>query len=264
MMRNEKVYEMKTNQQLVESNFEEKIKVFTLAVDGEFDGNETFSVANTRMPTDTFNTLLIKSVNVKDSYKVKQAIDCFMERGYPFSVWMDVEHMHAEWKDILQTYNLIEAEGNVMMMRENSLHLDQKHSNQLTITQVKNNEEFLKYVDVFMSLFEGSKEHDALEKYFSKFSLQKLDSDVKMFVGCIDDVAIITGLLIKTKDSYGIYDVMTKEAYRGKGLGSEMFHFLLSQTKDKEKPVVLQASDDGKNIYKRFGFTDVGEMLVFE
>ncbi|MGQ0517949.1 GNAT family N-acetyltransferase, partial [Bacillus sp. D-CC] len=30
------------------------------------------------------------------------------------------------------------------------------------------------------------------------------------------------------------------------------------------KPVVLQASDDGKNIYNRFGFMDVGEMVVFE
>lgn len=57
---------------------------------------------------------------------------------------------------------------------------------------------------------------------------------------------------------------MTKENFQGKGLGSEMFQFLLNQTNDKEKPVVLQASDDGKNIYKRFGFIDVGEMVVFE
>src|SRR5699024_11786772 len=100
---------------------------------------------------------------------------------------------------------IIEEEYNVMMIQNNTLHIDQKHSNQHTITQVKNNEEFLKYVDVFMSLFEGSKEHDALKKYFSKFSLQKLDSDVKMFVGCIDYVAILTGLLIKKMDSIGIY-----------------------------------------------------------
>ncbi|MNH43816.1 hypothetical protein D3C79_1058100 [compost metagenome] len=57
---------------------------------------------------------------------------------------------------------------------------------------------------------------------------------------------------------------MTKDIFRGKGYGSEMFQFLLSQTIDKQKPVVLQASEDGENIYKRFGFKEVGEMIVFE
>src|SRR5699024_8053321 len=110
----------------------------------------------------------------------------------------------------------------------------------------------------------GTTEHDALEKYFSKFSHIKLGSDDQMFIGCIDDIAVATGLLIKRKDSYGIYDVMPKESVRGKGFGSEMFQFLLGQTKEKQKPVVLQASEDGINIYKRFGFKEVGEMVVFE
>src|SRR5699024_4255423 len=107
-------------------------------------------------------------------------------------------------------------------------------------------------------------EQDALDNYFNKFSQIKLGPNVQMFVGCIDDMAVITGLLIESKDSYGIYDVMTKETERGKGYGSEMFQFLLSQTKDKQKPVVLQASDKRQNIYKRFEFTNDREILVFE
>lgn len=31
-----------------------------------------------------------------------------------------------------------------------------------------------------------------------------------MFIGCIDEMPVTTGLLIESKDSYGIYDVMTK------------------------------------------------------
>lgn len=255
---------MITNQQLVQSNFEEKIKVFTHAVGGEFNSDETFSIANTGVPTDTFNTLLVKSGKIKDLFKFKQKLDFFIEKRYPFSVWMDARHINANWENILQKYNLKEAERNVMMKRENTLHVGERISNQLTITQVKRNEEFLKYVDVFISLFEGSTEQNALDNYFNKFSQIKLGSNVQMFVGYIDDMAVTTGLLIESKDSYGIYDVMTKETVRGKGYGSEMFQFLLSQTKDKQKPVVLQASDKGENIYKRFGFTSVGEMVVFE
>src|SRR5699024_2906933 len=150
---------MITNQQLVQNNFEEKIKIFTHAVDGEFNSDETFSVANTGVPTDTFNTLLVKSRKIKDSLKLKQKLDFF-------SVWMDARHMNASLENILQKYNLKEAERNVMMKRENTLHVGERISNQLTITQVKSNEELLKYVDVFISLFEGSTEQDALDNYF--------------------------------------------------------------------------------------------------
>src|SRR5690625_7940391 len=100
------------------------------------------------------------------------------------------------------------------MKRENTLHVGERISNKLTITQVKSNEELLKYVDVFISLFEGSTEQDALDNYFNKFSQIKLGPNVQMFVGCIDDMAVTTGLLIESKDSYGIYDVMTKETER--------------------------------------------------
>ena len=255
---------MNTNQQLVISNFEEKLKAFAYAVSGELTSEEDFVLANTEIPTDTFNVLLAKSSNLQGTFKVRQGLDYFSKKEYPFSVWVDVEHMNDDWKNLMQAYDLKEAERNVMMKRENTLHVDQRFSNQLKITQVKNNEELLRYIEVFISLFEGTPEQDALESYFNKFSQVKLGPDVQMFIGCIDEIAVTTGLLIKGKNSYGIYDVMTKETVRGKGYGSEMFQFLLSQTKDKQKPVILQASDDGKNIYKRFGFIDVGEMVVFE
>lgn len=255
---------MITNQQLVINNFEEKLKVFTHAVNGEFTSEADFVIANTEVPTDTFNTLLPKSPTIKNTAKIRHGLDCFSEKKYPYSVWFDVQYLNDDWKKVMQEYDLKEAERNVMMKLENTFNVGQRMSHQLTITQVKNNEELLNYIEVFMSLFEGTPEKDALESYFNKFSQITLGSAVQMFIGCIDEMAVTTGLLIESKDSYGIYDVMTKEAFRGKGYGSETFQFLLNQTKRKEKPVVLQASDDGKNIYKRFGFIEVGQMVVFE
>lgn len=164
----------------------------------------------------------------------------------------------------MQEYGLKEAERNAMMKLENTLHVGQRNSQQLMVNPVSNYEEFMEYKEVFMSLFEGTPEKQALEIYFDKFSQVNAGSNFQMFIGRIGEITVCTGLLIESKGSYGIYDVMTKKTYRGKGYGSEMFQFLLNQTKDKQKPVVLQASEDGKNIYKRFGFVDVGEMVVFE
>ncbi|GAB6414378.1 GNAT family N-acetyltransferase [Bacillus luti] len=255
---------MITNQELVINNLEEKLKVFTHAVSGELTQEEDFVIANTEIPTDTFNVVLPKSPNIKNAVKIKHGIDNFSDKKYPFSIWIDARYLTEDWTKLMQEYDLKEAERNVMMKLENTLNVGQRISNQLIIANVKINEELLKYREVFMSLFEGTPEKDALENYFNKFSQMKLGSEVQMFIGCIDEMPVTTGLLIESKDSYGIYDVMTKEAFRGKGIGSEMFQFLLNQTKDKQKPVVLQASDDGKNIYKRFGFIDVGKMFVFE
>ncbi|MBY7141877.1 GNAT family N-acetyltransferase [Virgibacillus sp. NKC19-3] len=255
---------MMINHQLVIDNFEEKLTAFTHAVSGELTKEEDFVIANTEIPTDTFNVLLPKSPNIINAVKIRHGIDRFFDKAYPFSIWIDAQYVNDDWKELIQAYDLKETERNVMMKLDNTLHVGPRISHQLTITKVSNNEERLNYIAVFMSLFEGTSEKDALESYFNTFSQRKLGSAVEMFVGCIDERPVTTGLLIESEDSYGIYDVMTKDAYRGKGIGSEMFQFLLTQTKDKQKPVVLQASDDGKSIYKRFGFTDVGEMMVFE
>ena len=56
---------MITNQQLVINNLEEKLKVFTHAVSGELTKEEDFIIANTDIPTDTFNVVLPKSPNIK-------------------------------------------------------------------------------------------------------------------------------------------------------------------------------------------------------
>lgn len=255
---------MITNQQLVINNFEEKLKLFTHAVSGELTKEEDFVIANTEIPTDTFNVLLPKSPNIKNAVKIRHGIDNFSFKEYPFSTWIDAQFLNDDWKKLIKEYDLKESERNVMMKLENTLNIGQSNSHQLMIIPVRNKEELKEYKDVFMSLFGGSPEKDALKSYFNKFSQVKLGSEVQMFIGYIGEMTVTTGLLIESKDSYGIYDVMTKETFRGKGYGSEMFQFLLNQTKDKQKPVVLQASEDGKNIYKRFGFIDVGEMVVFE
>lgn len=255
---------MIANQQLVINNLEEKLRIFTHAVSGKLIKEEDFVLANTEIPTDTFNILLPKSAHIKNASNIRSNIENMSLKEYPFSTWIDSRYLNDGWQDLMQEYDLNEAERNVMMKLENTLNVGQRKSHQLKITQVKNIEDIKAYREVFISLFEGSPEKDALEIYFNKFSEVNLSSKIQMFIGCVGEITVSTGLLIDSAESYGIYDVMTKETYRGKGYGSEMFQYLLTQTTDKQKPVVLQASDDGKNIYKRFGFIDIGEMVVFE
>jgi len=257
---------MLSNHQLVIANFEDKLNKFTRAVHGDFTVEDDFVIANTNFPTDTFNVLLPKSPTIQNSFELRHGIShFFIKNKFPFSTWIDARYLNDDWKKLMQEYGLKEAERNVMMKLDHTLHVEPRSSYGLKISHVEAHEELVKYEEVFMSLFQGTPEKEALQSYFNAFfSPADLGSSVRMFIGCIGEVAVTAGLLIESKNSYGIYDVMTKEAFRGNGYGSEMFHFLLNQTMDKQKPVVLQASEDGKNLYKRFGFIEVGEMVVFE
>lgn len=73
---------MKTSQQLVISNLEEKLKLFTHAVSGELIKEANYVIANTEIPTDTFNMLLAKSPTVRNENHMKQAINHFLVKSF--------------------------------------------------------------------------------------------------------------------------------------------------------------------------------------
>lgn len=60
---------------------------------GELISEEDFVIANTEVPTDTFNILLPKSPNIKNAVKIRYGIDNFSFKGYPFSTWIDAQFL---------------------------------------------------------------------------------------------------------------------------------------------------------------------------
>lgn len=255
---------MMTDEQLVMYNFEEKVRCFTEIVDGQVWHSEALIIAHPKLPTDTFNTAIVKAEMPTQIEEVQQRLDELEHVKHPYSVWFEASYADQSWRSFFEQYQLREAERTIMMKLENTQSISAQTSTQLDIVKVTATEELDQYIDVFTSLFAGSSEKEALDLYFQRFSLVETPNTIQLFIGLQNNQPVSTGLLIETAYSYGIYDVMTKEKARGNGYGSEMFRHLLTQTALKEKPVVLQASDDGENIYKRFGFTEVGEMVVFE
>ncbi|MFS3915637.1 GNAT family N-acetyltransferase [Bacillus australimaris] len=251
-------------QQMAIRQLEEKIHLFSSAVNGTFLASDDFVLSNTHISTDTFNLLLPTSAQIQELKKVKAAIEHLQSQKQAFSTWVDHRLLSPEWTDVLKEYQLQEVERNTIMMLEQTGDIDPVTSSSLTIKEVLDDQALLDYKNIFIELFKGSTEAAALEDYFQRFSLEALHSKARMFVGYEHRQPVSTGLLFETNDSYGIYDVITRAEHRGKGLGSDMFHYLLTKTENKQKCVMLQASTDGKNIYQRAGFQPIGEMVVFE
>ncbi|MCY7572932.1 GNAT family N-acetyltransferase [Bacillus pumilus] len=255
---------MKTEQKIAIRQLEEKIHLFSSAVNGTFLATDDFVLSNTHISTDTFNLLLPTSAQIKDPQKVKTTIEHLHSQKQSFSTWVDHRLLHPDWTDLLKEYQLEEVERNTIMMLEQTEDMDPFTPSSLTIKEVLDEQTLLDYKNIFIELFKESPEAIALDNYFQRFSLEAIHSRARMFVGYADHKPVTTGLLLEATDSYGIYDVITRAEHRGKGLGSDMFHSLLTQTENKQKCVLLQASADGKNIYQRAGFQSIGEMVVFE
>ncbi|AWI35382.1 acetyltransferase [Bacillus safensis FO-36b] len=255
---------MKPEQLMAIRQLEEKIHLFSSAVNGTFLASDDFVLSNTQISTDTFNLLLPTSAQIQDPKKVKAAIEHMRSQKLIFSTWVDHRLLHPDWADLLKEYHLQEVERNTIMMLEHTGDIDPVTSSSLTIKEVLDEQTLFDYKHIFIELFKGSTEAAALEDYFQHFSIKKLHSKARMFVGYEHHKPVTTGLLFETNDSYGIYDVITKAEHRGKGLGNDMFHYLLTKTENKQKCAILQASADGKNIYQRAGFQPIGEMAVFE
>jgi ribosomal protein S18 acetylase RimI-like enzyme len=63
-------------------------------------------------------------------------------------------------------------------------------------------------------------------------------------------------LFVSDKQTAGIFNLSTLLAYRGQGIGTALITYVLNEAKLLGFPfAVLQASEDGINIYKKLGFT---------
>ncbi|GIN87499.1 N-acetyltransferase [Heyndrickxia sporothermodurans] len=261
---------MVSDQDLVLDNFIAKTTSLSLCTQGvKVQENQHFITVDSGFPSDTFNVLVpLRTIPTTIEAKFKQAISSFINKGFPLSVWMDERFLTNESVKWLNSLGLNEAERNVTMKLddESIQSIKPLSSNLLDIRQVTDVEDLRIYAEVFQSLFEGSSEYETLALFFEKLAANFNQKIYNWFIGFYEEKAVSTGCIIESDGSYGIYDVMTKQEYRGKGFGSMMFQFLLHQIQgeQKGKPCVLQASQDGINIYKRAGFTEVGEMIVFE
>ena len=88
---------------------------------------------------------------------------------------------------------------------------------------------------------------------------------MRFYLGIYEGRAVATGTMFVGQETVGIYDIVTLAEYRRRGIGSAMFaHLLQAAQLCQRRYATLQASPDGLGIYKRAGFTAVGNVHVFE
>ncbi|MDX1942146.1 MAG: GNAT family N-acetyltransferase [Saprospiraceae bacterium] len=255
---------------LIQKNFIAKASYF-----GRFVSNmrvkETpyYICINCGLPSDTFNVMVIKTENVSlVSDFVQPELQYFLERNFPMGLWLwESPSLQVIERQLFECH-LVSNETNIGMWLD--AHTIQPNLTELPdfeVVLVASPQDLDIYANVLASLFEPSDEAVQIRQYYQliKPFYQPQDSPMQFFIGKYQDQAVATGTLFFDADSVGIYDIATLETARGKGFGSQMFHFLLEFAKQRgATSAVLQASPDGLGIYKRAGFQEVGLVKVFE
>lgn len=62
----------------------EKLNIFSRAVNGYLIEEKDFVLANTEIPTNTFNVLLPRSPHIKEVLNIRSEIESFSIKEYPF------------------------------------------------------------------------------------------------------------------------------------------------------------------------------------
>jgi GNAT superfamily N-acetyltransferase len=112
---------------------------------------------------------------------------------------------------------------------------------------------------------------DAVNEAFGKshnpeFYLKLLgDDDITFYAGYIDDKIVATTMLFKSSQTAGIHSVGTLKEHRGKRLGTLLTKRAFYDARLKGcRFGVLQASEMGKRVYGKIGFTEYCKVKHWE
>lgn len=205
---------------------------------------------------DTFNIIHIFNGRHFPEKELMEAVNHFRNKYSPFCIWINKENLTPPVKKTLAELSLIKQNEEIGM----SLDLDsfypidnQGHEH---ITTVNSKNMLLEYAQVIAENWTPIDEN--ILKYYERTADKYLnkENNIYLLIYYYKNKAAATVELFPTdKETLGLYGFSTLEKYRGMGIGSSLFTFALNKVKKMGfKKVILQASEDGFRIYKKYGF----------
>lgn len=253
---------------MIQQNFVHKVSYVASKSTGMFiKETDEFLYVDCGMPADTFNIGVLFTDSADDQRLLHETVDYFTDKNFPMSLWC-WENIRDSTRQAIVKHGLFLSEVNIGMYAYTSdLHPAAEMPDGFSVRRVSSPMEVRQFGAALSSLFGNSMEGVNVRKYYDSLSESTLynHSDLKLFIGFMNEKAACIGSAMYSNSSVGIYDIATLPEQRKKGLGSAMFNSILSEIKNSYDGLcVLQASEAGANLYRRAGFREVCNILVYE
>ncbi len=251
----------------VRKNFEEKVSyVASIVPTMSVINSSSFLLVDCGLPSDTFNVIVVRDMIA--SSQMLAGINSFTSKGFPMAVWCWESDVDSAGRATFIQHGLSHAEIHTAMYADlTQIHVTPLSVEDLEIHRAVTAIDLLHVGNEMADLFGSSDEGKQVRTYFQHLSKHPLNLFPAMhhYFATLHDTIVAIGTLFVGTETAGIYDVVTSDAYRKRGIGSAMFQHLLADAHScNRRFCVLQASPDGLGIYAKAGFRPVDTVHTFE
>jgi GrpB-like predicted nucleotidyltransferase (UPF0157 family)/predicted acetyltransferase len=215
-----------------------------------------YTIVNSGLPDDTFNTVSDADFSTIDAdKKIQEVTDYFSQNHTPFSWWVSPHDKPEKLTEFLVKNNYKNTENNIAM----SFDLDAWNGEitpppELKIIRALDE----KTLQDFACVLTNDKE--SFKKYFSWIASVLTENDpIEYYVGYVNNKPVVRGLICFYAQVAGLHWLSTDPEMRKKGYGAALQQFRLKRAKELGYHVaVLQASEQGYPLYKKLGYQKCG------
>lgn len=260
-MKNHTLLEDKKSLMEMENNMREKLKYVASKLHNMRTENiKGVSVVDTALSSDTFNTAFGGQI---EDHIAQEVFLYYKKTNQPMAWWIGPSSTSEHTEKCLEKAGFVLNELDIGMVCHLAQIIESQSPEKLTIRQCVTPEDYDDFGEVLASIFDPPDEQ--VKVFYKKMATLSSEEtkDMLLFVGYEEKHPVATSCLFITNVA-GIYDIATRPEKRNLGYGSAMFyHTLIESQKRGLHKSVLQASPDGLNIYKRFGFEEVCHFVVW-
>ncbi|MBP9842256.1 MAG: GNAT family N-acetyltransferase [Simkaniaceae bacterium] len=222
------------------------------------------TVVRSSIPDDTFNYVISAHFQEENATsRVTHILSLFKKLNLPFSWWVSELDTPSFLGDILLSEGLTRKEEDIGMYAE-LLHLEiPPITPPLSFQRATSLTHLKQFADVITAIGGSPQSFDLIYSKLPRV-LNSEDSSFSMHIAYLDNIPIVTGILVTHANVAGIYYIATIPEQRCKGFGTAMMYHLLGLAKEKGYFIAtLQASAEGLSLYERLGFKRCSQFIEY-
>lgn len=206
---------------------------------------------------DTFNILYITHSELSES-ELGEALNHYKFNDLDYCIWINRENLSPQVQDTFKAFSIEEQASEVGMgldLTDYQPIFDERHKNTQLVTTKEQLETYARVIAENWS----PPDQNVLQYYdlTSKHYLNPANSIQLLIYYHEGQPASCVELFPTDKETIGFYGFATIEKFRGQGIGTTLLIFALNKAKELGYiNAILQGTEDGLNIYKKFGFKE--------
>lgn len=245
--------------ELIDQNFNLHARKIAELTDGmKVITLENLSLVDSGLPCDTFNIIHIFNGYNFSKKELITAVNHFRNKNFPYCIWINKENFQPSVKKTLAELSIAKQNEEIGMALDLNNYYPIDNQGHECIMTADSKSRLLEYAQVIAENWTPIDKN--VLKYYKMTADKYLDkkNNIYLLVYYYKNKAAATVELFPTDNkTIGLYGFTTLEKYRGLGIGSSLFTFALNKAKEMGfSKLILQASEDGIRIYRKYGFED--------